>query len=52
MIWKTNQGHEISQIKCKFSVQYLIYNNYKPISGAAVGKSSRKLGILRILELL
>ena len=52
MIWKTNQGHEISQIKCTFSVHYLVYNNYKLISGAAVANSFRKLGILRILELL
>ena len=43
---KTNQGHEISQIKCKFSVHYLVYNNYKLISRAAIERGSRKLRIL------
>ena len=49
---KTNQGHKISQIKCKFSVHYLIYNNYKLISEVAIGRGSRKLRIFGILTLL
>ena len=48
---KTNRGQEISQIRCKFSVHYLVYNNYKLISEAAIGKGFRKLRILRILKL-
>ena len=41
--WKTNLRHEISQIKCKFSVHYLVYNNYKLISGAAIGRGLENL---------
>ena len=44
---KTNQGHEISQIKCKF--YHLIYNNYKPILIAATGRASRKLRVVKLL---
>ena len=37
-------------MKCKFSVCYLVYNNYKLISEAAIGMGSRKLRILRLLH--
>ena len=50
--WKTNQGYKTSQIKCKFSVHYLVYNNYKIILEAAFGRGSRESRILRILKLL
>ena len=49
---KTNQGHEISQIKCEFSVHYLDYNSRKLILGEAIGRGSRKLRILSLLKLL
>ena len=41
----------IKAIKCKFSMHYLVYKNYKLISEAAIGRGSRKL-ILKILKLL
>ena len=36
----------------KFSVLYLVYNNYKLISETAFGRGSRKFAILIILKLL
>ena len=39
-------------MKSKFSVHYLVYNNYKLISGAAYGRGCRDLRIPRILKLL
>ena len=49
---KTNQGHKISRMKCKFSVHYLVDNNYKLISKAALRRGPRGLRIIRILNLL
>ena len=44
---KTNLRHEISQIKCKFSVHYFVYNNCKLISGAAIGRGLENLESLK-----
>ena len=43
---KTNQGHEISQIKCEFSVHYLDYNSRKLIIGEAIGRALENLEFL------
>ena len=44
---KTNLRHEISQIKCKFSVHYFVYNNCKLILGAAIGRGLENLESLK-----
>ena len=46
MNWKTNQGHEISQIKCKFSVHSLVYENCKLISEQLLGGALENLEFL------
>ena len=43
---KTNQGREISQIKCKFSAHYLAYNNCRLILEAAIGRAPENLEFL------
>ena len=42
----------MSQIKCRFSVYDLVYDNYKLISESAFGRGSREFRFLRILKLL